>query len=234
MTFDCIWRYAVLFNFFYIYIGFPGDSVVKNPPANAGEVNLIPESSQEDPLEKEMATHSSILAWEISWTEEPADYSPWGGRESETNVHTLSTLQFVFQDNSSVCFSHLISSFWPTLTPGHFDQLWLIDQVLVLLNLCFPVASLNKSVGISQRVELRSECLVVFTRKQTWLYQKHICIKVLPSPEPLGQLREWWEREKKKNKPGLDPETQSGNHDDDKGWDKWVLTSNLVEEGLPS
>ena len=31
---------------------------------------------QEDPLQKEMATHSSILAWEIIWTEEP-DYSPW-------------------------------------------------------------------------------------------------------------------------------------------------------------
>ena len=30
----------------------------------------------EDPLEKEMATHSSILAWEIPWTEEPG-YSPW-------------------------------------------------------------------------------------------------------------------------------------------------------------
>ena len=35
--------------------------MVKNPPANAGDVDLIPDS--EDPLEKEMATHSSILAW---------------------------------------------------------------------------------------------------------------------------------------------------------------------------
>ena len=34
--------------------------------------------SLEDPLEKEMATHSSILAWEIQWTEEPGGYSPWG------------------------------------------------------------------------------------------------------------------------------------------------------------
>ena len=34
---------------------------------------------QEDPLEKETATHSSILAWEISWTEE-SGYSPWGCR----------------------------------------------------------------------------------------------------------------------------------------------------------
>ena len=37
----------------------------------------------EDPLEKEMTTHFSILAWEISWTEEPG-YSPWGLKESST------------------------------------------------------------------------------------------------------------------------------------------------------
>ena len=46
--------------------------MVKNLPANAGDakdVSLIPGS--EDPLEKEMATNSKILAWEISWTEEP-------------------------------------------------------------------------------------------------------------------------------------------------------------------
>jgi len=35
---------------------------------------------QEDPLEKEMATHSSILAWEIPWTEELMVYSPWSCR----------------------------------------------------------------------------------------------------------------------------------------------------------
>ena len=49
--------------------GFPGDAVVKNPPANAGDTGSIPGS--EDPLEKKMSTHSSILAWEIPWTEEP-------------------------------------------------------------------------------------------------------------------------------------------------------------------
>ena len=43
--------------------GFPDSSVVKNPPANAGRVGSIPGS--EDPLEKKMTTHSSILAWEI-------------------------------------------------------------------------------------------------------------------------------------------------------------------------
>ena len=47
---------------------FPGGSVVKNP-TNATDAGSI--LGQEDPLEKEMATRSSILAWEIPWTEEP-------------------------------------------------------------------------------------------------------------------------------------------------------------------
>ena len=39
----------------------------------------------EDPLEKEMAIHSSPIAWKIPWTEEPGvGYSPWGRQESET------------------------------------------------------------------------------------------------------------------------------------------------------
>ena len=48
--------------------GFPGGSVVKNPPASVGDG--VPSMGQEDPLEKEMATHSSILAWEIPGGEE--------------------------------------------------------------------------------------------------------------------------------------------------------------------
>ena len=49
-----------------------GGAVLKNPLANAGnarDVGLIPNG--EDPLEKEMATYSSILAWESPWTDEP-------------------------------------------------------------------------------------------------------------------------------------------------------------------
>ena len=42
---------------------------VKNPSANAGDLGSIP--GWENPLEKEMATHSCILAWEIPWTGEP-------------------------------------------------------------------------------------------------------------------------------------------------------------------
>ena len=40
----------------------------------------------EDPLEKEMATHSSILAWRIPWTEEPGGYSPWGRKVLDTTA----------------------------------------------------------------------------------------------------------------------------------------------------
>ena len=39
---------------------------------------------QEGPLEKEMATHSSILAWEIPWSEEPGGYSTWDHKELDT------------------------------------------------------------------------------------------------------------------------------------------------------
>ena len=46
----------------------PGASVVKNPPANGGDSGLIPGSGKS--LETEMATQSSILAWEIPWTED--------------------------------------------------------------------------------------------------------------------------------------------------------------------
>ena len=38
----------------------------------------------EDPLEQEMATYSSILAWKIPWTEEPSGLRPWGHKDSDT------------------------------------------------------------------------------------------------------------------------------------------------------
>ena len=65
---------------------FPGVSVVKNPPAkaeDAGEMQ-IRSLGQEGPLAWEMATHSSILAWEIPWTEEPGSYCPWGHKKRDT------------------------------------------------------------------------------------------------------------------------------------------------------
>ena len=63
---------------------------------------------QEDHLEKEMATHSSILAWEIPWTEELGGYSPWGCEELDTteqlnnNNKSLLLLNLSFQTRSTL------------------------------------------------------------------------------------------------------------------------------------
>ena len=53
--------------------------MVKNPPAM--QETWVQSLGWEDPLEKGMATHSSIRAWRIPWTEEPG---PWGRRELDT------------------------------------------------------------------------------------------------------------------------------------------------------
>ena len=56
--------------------------MVKNPPASARE--RVYSLSQEDSLEKEMATHSSILAWEIPRTEEPGRLQSRGLQELDS------------------------------------------------------------------------------------------------------------------------------------------------------
>ena len=61
--------------------GFPGGSDSKEYPCNAGGPGSI--LGWEDPLEKGMAAHSSILAWGISWTAEP------GGVQSMDNMNTV-------------------------------------------------------------------------------------------------------------------------------------------------
>ena len=54
----------------------------KDPPANAGDMSLI--LGGEDPLEKGMAIHSSVLAWRIPWAEESHGQQSMGGKESDT------------------------------------------------------------------------------------------------------------------------------------------------------
>ena len=61
---------------------FPGGSVVKNPPAMLE--TQVWSQGQEGPLEKKMAIHSSILAWEIPWTEKSGRLWFMGSQESDT------------------------------------------------------------------------------------------------------------------------------------------------------
>ena len=60
--------------------------MVKNPPAK--QETWVQFLGQEDPLEKEMAIHSSILAWRIPWTEEPCGLQSMGSQRYMTEQVT--------------------------------------------------------------------------------------------------------------------------------------------------
>ena len=122
---------------------------VKNPPANA-EIQ-VQSLVQEDPLEKEIATHSSIFVWEIPWTEEPACYSPWSRTESfatqsyrlkqfspHAHTHThLDLFRTRLDHSGSSCFVlHLGGRGRP---PPH--ALWLIRWIYMEVSLvCYSLS----------------------------------------------------------------------------------------------
>ena len=64
------------------FVGFAGGTEDKESACNS-ETQVL-SLGQGDPLEKEMATHSSILAWEIPWTEEPGRLLSTGSQKSQT------------------------------------------------------------------------------------------------------------------------------------------------------
>ena len=67
-----------------LVMGFPGGSVVNNPPAI--QETWVQPLGREDPLEKEMAAPSSILAWAVPRAEGPGRLrNPWGRKESDVN-----------------------------------------------------------------------------------------------------------------------------------------------------
>ena len=74
------------------FLGFAGDSVVKNLPAN--QEIWVQSLGEEDPLEKEMATHSSILAWESHGQRCLVGYSVWGGKRVGRDLVTKQQQQY--------------------------------------------------------------------------------------------------------------------------------------------
>ena len=75
-------KWLVLKDWLLQNLGLPWWHSGKDSACNAGDANSTPGS--EDPLEKGMANHSTILAWRVPWTEEPGGPSPHGVTKSQT------------------------------------------------------------------------------------------------------------------------------------------------------
>ena len=110
---------------FFLYIliccmGYPDGSVVKNLPADAGyrrQERRIWSLGREDPPEEKMATHTSVLAWKIPWTEEPSRLQSMGSQSrtqlsTHTHTHTHTHTQYVVHYNSifPFCLLHALIS----------------------------------------------------------------------------------------------------------------------------
>ena len=97
----------------------------------------------EDPLEKEMATHSRILAWRVPWTEEPDGYRPWG-RKSRTWlsdwISTTSIFSIPLLPRLHSCRSSQTAKLGPALY-SNFSQLSVLHNLVDIRRcyfLCFP------------------------------------------------------------------------------------------------
>ena len=87
-------KLVYLITAFFIWI--PGGLAVKNPPAM--QEMRVQSLGQENPLEKQMAIHSNILAWEAPWTEEPGGLQSVGLRKSWTQLinYTITTTSSLY------------------------------------------------------------------------------------------------------------------------------------------
>ena len=97
------------------FLGFPGNWALMNPPANAGDVGSL---GWNDPLEKEIATYSNILAWEIPGTEESGWLQSMGSwrfrhnlatEQQQWSFHFVLTYSNVWETNSChLCYMHWV------------------------------------------------------------------------------------------------------------------------------
>ena len=123
----------------YQPVGFPGGSEVKHlPPMWEARVRS---QGREDLLEKEMATHSSILAWRIPWTEEPGGLQSTGlqrvGHDCATSLHEAVT---VVWDGGKARFK-VLSLVLKKCFLGYMIPSTLIEVCLFLICLSYMLAS---------------------------------------------------------------------------------------------
>ena len=113
---------------------------VKGPPAM--QETCVQSLGWEDPLEKEMATHSSVLAWRISWTEEPGGYSPQGQKVSDMTERLTLPL------SSSSKF------------PSHSERNFFLIFFCIIFSIQLKWFPLKKETQLGLHMELRNFFLV--------------------------------------------------------------------------
>ena len=121
---------------------------------------------REDPLEKELATHSSILAWRISWTEEPGGLQSRGLRESDTTEWLSLSLHF-----------------YPLPVGWYHDSL---GSVFVFVKLLWVVLCIEKTIHVIRLLILFRFLpirLSTLWRLRSWLAGHHM---LLPVSAPLS------------------------------------------------
>ena len=100
----------------------------------------------EDPLEKEMATHSSILVWEIPWTEDPSGLR---SMESQRVRHDWVSSSFTFHLVEEKLIPNLIRGPGPKINPAKVivnafshkeaESVWIFSEIFFSTGICFPV-----------------------------------------------------------------------------------------------
>ena len=119
------WQFAFLLFSYKMckIVGFPGSSVVKDHlPLQETQVWSL---GQEDPLEKDMATQFSILAWRIPWAEEPGRLQSMGVAKNQTRLKPLSTGIVLSLRNWTNIKSMVLGS----VEPGTTFKLWVLGQI---------------------------------------------------------------------------------------------------------
>jgi len=118
--------------------GFPGGSDGKASACNAGDPGSSPGSEKspgegnDNPLQKEMTTHSSTLAWKIPWTEEPCRLQSMGSQRVGHNW-AASLLHFCPQGNFTNAFISPCSYSGPSFKPfSAFTTVWMCFSFLCI------------------------------------------------------------------------------------------------------
>ena len=158
-----------------IHMGFPGGSVVKNPPAM--QETWSGSLSQKDSLEKEMTTHSSILPGKSHGQRSLVGYSPWGRKELDTTEWLTATNNI-----------HILSQSKNKIATVR-NMIGLVkvndDNYIVACGLFFVCFGCFEYMEITSKQIPSPALLVVITLQQLLPAPLHFTYSLSPDPNPL-------------------------------------------------